>query len=111
MILNGCGKQLLWAILSALGRAFLKSVFILAPQADLEAVEKWESCFWISTFPPLPSSLLLLPVFSPGFSTPPIQSRLWKCGNLAVFARFPRAVERVGNLPLVFQAFHRPAFP
>src|SRR5450759_5270735 len=36
---------------------------------------------------------------------------LWECGNPAVFAGFPRAVERVENLGLVFHAFHGPAFP
>ncbi len=37
--------------------------------------------------------------------------KLWECGNPAVFAGFPRAVERVENLGLVFHAFHGPAFP
>src|ERR1035437_11111367 len=36
---------------------------------------------------------------------------LWECGNPAGFAGFPRAVERVENLGLVFHAFHGPAFP
>ena len=37
--------------------------------------------------------------------------KLWECGNPAGFAGFPRAVERVENLGLVFHAFHGPAFP
>jgi len=37
--------------------SFLKA-FFLAPQA-VEAVEKWESAFWISTFPGLNSSRTL----------------------------------------------------
>jgi hypothetical protein len=38
-------------------------------------------------------------------------SKLWECGNPAVFAGFPRTVERVGSLLLAFHAFHGPAFP
>jgi len=33
------------------------------------------------------------------------------CGNVGIARRFPRAVERVENLLLVFQAFHGPSFP
>ena len=32
-------------------------------------------------------------------------------GNEGIAQRFPRTVEREGNLGLVFLAFHRPAFP
>ena len=36
-------------------------------------------------------------------------SELWKCGNLAPLARFPRAVGSVGSLLLACHAFHSPA--
>jgi len=51
-------------------------------------VGKWETCFWFSTFP-----------------RPPRRS----CGNVGIsrcLRDFQEAVGRVGNLGLVFHAFH-----
>jgi hypothetical protein len=38
-------------------------------------------------------------------------SALWKCGNLAVFARFPRRHGNGGKHAVRFHRFHPPAFP
>jgi len=51
--------------------------FFLLPQAA-GAVEKWESCFWISTFPPPTQSGFLLLRFSPISHWPPELWQMWK---------------------------------
>jgi len=77
----------------------------LAPQA-FGAVEKWESWFWISTFPQ--PWILRFSGFCSVTRKPP---ELWECGNLAVFADFQGAVGRVGNLFLVSTRSIAPSFP
>src|SRR5438093_5984507 len=63
-------------------------------------VEKWESCSWISTF--LPSQVLLRTF---DFQFDQKQPELWKCGNLAALARFPRSCGKGGKPALGFPGF------
>jgi len=71
------------------------------------AVGKWESCFWISTFPrPTVKELRF------GFLFRQVgPSERWECGNLAGCARFPRDVGDAPGLGLVGRVFHGPSFP
>ena len=74
------------------------------------AVEKWESWFWISTFPPPTLPILFLRAV-----LPEIGRGRRSCGNVGILparGEIPKGlVERVGSLLLAFHAFHSPAFP
>src|SRR5882672_5314956 len=76
-------------------------VCVLVGPLSLGAVEKWESWFWISTFPP-PRFLRLRSFFSMG-------PRRRSCGNVGISRSvrdFQGTVERVESLFLAFHAFH-----
>jgi len=88
-------RQLLWLLgrreAPAAGRRAkpARGLGLLPGERGFVAVGKWETCFWFSTFP--------------SACFPP---ELWKCGNLALFARFPRNGGKRGN-----PAFGFPRFP
>ena len=90
-------RCLVWVVS---GRRIVDEGTVIREQA-FGAVEKWESWFWISTFPQ-PSVL--------GFSV--FRARLdtrRSCGNVGIsliLRDFQGTVDRVGNLPLVFHAIH-----
>jgi hypothetical protein len=69
------------------------SSFVLREKQQTGAVGKWKTCFWFSTFPSAP--------------------RRRSCGNVGISpasGEIPKGlVGSVGNLLLVFHAFHSPA--
>ena len=74
-------------------RVWLFSSFVLREKQQTGAVGKWKTCFWFSTFPSAP--------------------RRRSCGNVGISPASGEIskglVGSVGNLLLVFHAFHSPA--
>src|SRR5450755_4851948 len=81
---------------------------MLLPCAAIGAVGKWESCFWISSFPRHTCSSASAP------SERESSSRRRRCGNVGIsppLRDFQGGVETVGSVPFAFHRFHPPAFP
>src|SRR5277367_1453539 len=104
-------------------RALVNSVIVRFQDSELASVDELHEALLLDssaeqsvpshgTFHTKPSGSIF-PQHSAcfGFEVDLIEAAAGPVGMWESQKRFPRAVERVENLPLVFQAFHGPAFP